>query len=176
MSSEKVAIFIDGSNLLHALSTDFSRIDIDFELFTKKILGERILVRVYYYTAIMDQTIDKERYAKQLRFLDALRRKPYFSVVLGRLEPRGDGHFVEKGVDIALAVDMLDLAYGNVYDTAIIISGDGDFARAVELVQRLGKHVENIATRSTISHHLRQTCDVTTILENDFIKDCWRNK
>jgi uncharacterized protein (TIGR00288 family) len=96
-------------------------------------------------------------------------------VVLGRLEPRNDTS-VEKGVDIALAIDLLDLAFHNTYDTAIIITGDGDFSRAVEIVQRMGKHVGNSITRSCLSNHLQQTCDKTILLDKDFLKDCWRKQ
>jgi uncharacterized LabA/DUF88 family protein len=171
--SERVAIFIDGANLLHSLSEEFNRINVDFELLARKLVNGRDLVRVYYYTALPDQNQDPERYRKQQKFVDALQRKPYFTVVLGRLERRATG-YVEKGVDIAIAVDMLDLAFTNVYDTAIIISGDGDFAHAVEVVQRLGKHVENACPSKGFSYHLRKQCDVTTILNAAFISDCWR--
>lgn len=140
-----------------------------------KLLCGRLLTRVYYYTALPDQSRDAERYRKQQKFLDALSKKPYFTVVLGRLEARQNGaYYVEKGVDIAIAIDMLDLSYHNTYDTAILISGDGDFSRAVEIVQRMGRHVENATTYSCRSYHLQKTCDKTIVLDRDFLSDCWR--
>jgi uncharacterized LabA/DUF88 family protein len=172
--SEKVAVFIDGANLFHGLMQDFNRIDVDFEALANKLLNGRYLTRTYYYTALPDQSRDPERYSKQQKFLNALQKKPYFSVVLGRLELRPGNIYVEKGVDISLAIDLLDLAYHNTYDTAIIISGDGDFANAVKIVQRMGKHVENASTRSCQSHHLEQTCDKTIIIDATILKDCWR--
>lgn len=171
--TEKVAVFIDGANLLHGLSQDFKRIDVDFEKLVAKLIGTRSLTRVYYYTAIIDQTVNPSQYQKQLRFLDAMKKKSYFSVVLGRLESRG-GTYIEKGVDIALAIDLLDLAYHQTYDTAILITGDGDFSRAVEIVQRMGKHVENACTKSHLSNHLQSTCDRTLIFDAQFLGDCWR--
>ena len=174
--TERVAFFIDGANLLHGLSEDFKRIDVDFETLVNKLLGDRFLTRVYYYTALPDQGRDPARYTKQQKFLNALQRKPYFSVVLGRLEPRPGGFYVEKGVDIALAIDLLDLAFHKTYDTAVLITGDGDFSRAVEIVQRMGIHVENACPRSCQSHHLQQTCDRTIELNIDFLADCWRKK
>jgi uncharacterized LabA/DUF88 family protein len=171
---ENVVIFIDGANLLHGLSDDFDRINLDFELVVQKLVGERRLARVYYYTALPDQNRDKERYQKSQKFLNALSKKPYFKVVLGRLEIRANGNYVEKGVDICLAIDMLDLAYHGIYDTAIIISGDGDFSKAVEVVQRMGKHVENASTKSCLSYHLQTTCDKTIVLDAEFLTGCWR--
>ncbi len=172
--TEKVAIFIDGANLLHGLSKDFNRIDVDFEALIKKLLNGRDLTRVYYYTALPDQARDPAKYTKQQKFLNAIQRKPYFAVVLGRLESRPGGYYVEKGVDISLAIDLLDLAYHNTYDTAILITGDGDFSRAVEIVQRMGKHIENSSTKACLSYHLQQTCDKTIILDASFLADCWR--
>lgn len=173
--TERVAIFIDAQNLFQGLRKDFNRIDLDYELFAGKLVNGRALTRVYYYTALPDQARDPERYSKQQKFLNALERKPYFTVALGRLETRGNGIYVEKGVDISLAIDMLDLAYHNTYDTAILISGDGDFANAVKILQRMGKHVENASTRSCLSRHLQQTCDKTFILDANYFQGCWRN-
>lgn len=173
--TERVAIFIDGANLLHGLQQDFNRIDVDFEALVTKLLDSRQLTRCYYYSALPDQSRDPDRYTRQQKFLNAIQRKPYFSVVLGRLETRPSGIYVEKGVDIALAIDMLDLAYHNTYDTAIIISGDGDFSRAVEIVQRMGKHVENAVPPSVHSFHLQKTCDRTINLNAAYLAQCWRN-
>jgi len=169
---ERVMIFIDGANLFHALKDDFDNLGLDFEQLANKLVGDRKLIRSYYYTALPDQRLHAERYAKQQGFLDALREKPYFSVVLGRLEPRGNT-YVEKGVDISLAVDMLQMAFSNAYDTTILISGDGDLARVVELVQRMGKHVENAIPPSALSRNLRQTCDISIVMDKDFLEDCW---
>lgn len=172
--SERVAVFIDGANLLHGLAQDFGRIDIDFEVLVNKLCNARMLTRVYYYAALPDQQRDPERYTKQQKFLNALSRKPYFQVVLGRLESRPSGIYVEKGVDIALAIDLLDLAYHNTFETAVLITGDGDFSRAVEIIQRMGKHVENASTRSCLSYHLQKTCDKTIILDGPYLEGCWR--
>ncbi len=175
MSDERVVIFIDGANLFHALNDEFESHNIDFTILAQKLIGDRKLVRTYYYTALPDQKINPERYAKQMKFLDALRDKDYFKVVLGRLEPRGST-YVEKGVDIALAIDMLELAFSNVYDTAILVSGDGDMVKAVEVVQRLGKHVENASTASGLSRNLRHTCDKVITLSKEYLMDCWMKK
>ncbi len=171
--SERVVVFIDGQNLFMALMDDFKNPNIDFEKLVHKLVDDRKLIRVYYYTALPDQKKDPEQYRKQQGFLDALRDKPYFAVRQGRLVPRGNS-YVEKGVDIYLAVDMLEMGYNNAYDTAILISGDGDMSRAVEVVKRQGKHVENAITKKSQSRHLRQTCDTFTLLDKDFLKGCWR--
>ena len=56
-----------------------------------------------------------------------------------------DGKFIcdVKGDDVYLAVDLVSGAYENLYDTAIIVSGDEDFVPAIQKAQKLGKKIIN---------------------------------
>lgn len=47
----------------------------------------------------------------------------------------------QKGVDVLLAIDVLDFANENRFDVAVLISGDEDFVPLVRRVTSLGKHV-----------------------------------
>lgn len=49
---------------------------------------------------------------------------------------------IEKGVDVALVSDMLSLAAVEAYDIATIVSGDLDYFKAIDEVQRRGLIVE----------------------------------
>ena len=49
--------------------------------------------------------------------------------------------FEEKAVDVALAVDMVMMAQRDEYDSAYILSADGDFTPAAKAVRDLGKKV-----------------------------------
>ncbi len=49
--------------------------------------------------------------------------------------------YVEKGIDVHIAIDMVHLASQNNYDVAILVSGDTDFLPAVKLAKKFGKHV-----------------------------------
>ena len=51
---DRVAIFIDGSNLYHALRSNLGRYDLNFAEFTKKLCGARRLFRTYYYNVLQD--------------------------------------------------------------------------------------------------------------------------
>ena len=169
---ERVAIFIDGSNFYHALKDNFGRADLDFGVLASRLCGERLLLRTYYYNVPVDQQKEPQRYADQRKFFARLHLTPYLTLKLGRLVYRG-GAPIEKGVDVKLATDMLNLAWKNVYDTAIIVTGDGDFADAVEAVKELGKHVENAFTKKGLSQHLRQACDRLSVIDEGFLKECW---
>ncbi len=48
---------------------------------------------------------------------------------------------VEKQVDVAIAVDLVTMAFRDQYDVAYLLSVDADFVSAVREVQRLGKIV-----------------------------------
>jgi NYN domain len=49
----------------------------------------------------------------------------------------------EKGIDVALAVDLVHLAFRRQYDALVVFSGDTDLLPAIELVVSLGLgHVE----------------------------------
>jgi len=64
--------------------------------------------------------------------------------------------YVEKGVDVALATDLIGMAWEDAYDVAIIISGDGDYAGAVGKVMGKGRNVEVACFRGTLSRDLKQ--------------------
>ena len=49
----------------------------------------------------------------------------------------------EKAVDVKLASDLIFLK--DIYDTAVVVSGDQDYVPAVELVKDYGKRVVNVA-------------------------------
>ena len=55
MSEERVAIFIDGSNLYHCLKTQFGNPKIDMGKFVQKLCAGRKLMRTYYYSAAVRQ-------------------------------------------------------------------------------------------------------------------------
>ncbi|MDE0578456.1 MAG: NYN domain-containing protein, partial [bacterium] len=48
----------------------------------------------------------------------------------------------EKGVDVMLALDLVDLAQSGVFDTAVVFSADSDLLPALEQVVDLGRRVE----------------------------------
>ena len=50
-------------------------------------------------------------------------------------------YYVEKQVDVRLAIDLVHLANQDEYDVAYLLSADGDFVPAVEEARRLQKKV-----------------------------------
>ena len=157
---DKVNVYIDGSNLYHSLRTAVGRSDLDFQAFAAKLVGERRLHRIYYYNAVVDQFREPDQYRSQQSFFDALRRVNYLELKFGRLVYR-DSPTVryEKGIDVKIATDMLVHGFRGNYDVAILVSGDTDFADAVQAVKDLGRHVEVALFDDAGSIALRDVAD-----------------
>ena len=170
-SPNRVAIFIDGSNLYHSLDENCGRMDLDFEAFGYKLAGGRPIFRVYYYNVLQDER-KQQGAQEQARFLATLYNVPRLEVRLGTTKYRGE-QIVEKGVDIMLATDLLQFAWEDLYDTGILVSGDGDFAYAVQTVKNLGKYVEVAAFAPNLSWDLAHIADDRIMLEKDWFRDLW---
>jgi len=169
----RVAIFIDGSNLYHALRDNFSRVDLNFTDFTTKLCAGRPLFRTYYYNVLQDPGQRPEGYREQQEFLDVLKKTPYLEVRLGGMK-LSQGVPVEKGIDIMLATDMLHFAWNDLYEVAILVSGDGDFAYALQAAKNMGKHVEVAYFESNISKSMLDVADNRQLLNQELYKGLWR--
>jgi len=180
-NKERVVIFIDGSNFYHSLKETFDLHDnqINFKELIEKLKGNKLLVSVYYYNASLDRGYNEEVYWKQQKFFSELKKIPGFNVILCNMRKIIKGkkkpEFTVKGDDICLATDMISLAYENVYDITILVSGDGDFVPAIKKIQKLGKKVENIYFKISRSSFLKNVCDSSLCLD-DFISDFLKGK
>jgi len=175
-----VAIFIDGSNFYHGVRSSFGKLKVDFERFLRHLQGGRKIVRAYYYITSIPESKNKEESRKQRSFFSYLSNVPYLEIKYGRLEERfsqcnlcnqKSKHWVEKGVDVFLAVDMVRMAYQHSYDTAILVSGDGDFSVAVKTVKDTGKHVELAYFNPGWARQLNKECDKFVKITREFLTD-----
>ncbi|MEK6926087.1 MAG: NYN domain-containing protein [Nanoarchaeota archaeon] len=161
MNNQRVAIFIDGSNLYHNLKR--FNIKTKFEEIIRRVETKRKVTDIFYYTALLDKSINEERYKEHKRFLDKIKNIPNFHVILCNLRKvvlkDGSVDFTIKGDDVYLATDLIKGAYENLYDIAIIVSGDADFIPAIKLVQKNGKMVINAFFPKSSSYLLRNCCD-----------------
>jgi uncharacterized LabA/DUF88 family protein len=176
MSTSRVMIYIDGNNLYHSLKDKFGKTNLNFEAFCSKLVGTRHLVRIYYYNAPVDQTKEPERYKDQQKFFDKMRRIPYLELRLGRLIYRNwpNEPSYEKGIDVKVATDLLVHGFRGNYDVVILVSGDTDFADALQAVKDQGKHVEiALFGPGWTSQHLRDVADKVILIDAEFLSDCW---
>ncbi len=143
----RVAIFIDGNNLFHAARS--AGVEIDYAKLLNFLRGESPLLRAFFYTGV------DERAERQQGFLLWMRRNGY-RVVQKELKTFPDGT-KKANLDVEIAVDMLSLV-GN-YDTAILVSGDEDFAYAINVIAYKGVRVEVAGFRSNTSPRLIDVAD-----------------
>jgi uncharacterized LabA/DUF88 family protein len=167
MDKERVIIYIDGSNFYHLTPPGFR---VDFDRLARSLTAGQYLVRTYYYNACRQD--GSETYKNSQRFFDYLGHLQDFKVKLGRVEFRGtngDGTpiLVEKGIDTQIVVDMLLGAVRDTYDVAILLSGDADFAGAVEAVKEMGKKVYVAHFRGVdgVAHALINAADRDIIID-----------
>ncbi len=172
---DRVCIFIDGSNLYHALRDTIGRTDLNFPDFARKLADGRPVFRVYYYNALQDPNRNPDSAREQQEFLSMLRASPYMEVRLGTLKTT-NGVTVEKGVDVMLATDVVHYAFENIYDTAIIVSGDADYAYALQLVKNKGKHVEVAYFENNISRELMDLCDIRHFMDRKYFEGLWTGR
>lgn len=159
---ERVAIFIDGSNFYHS-TKKLNIVDkINFQKLVNELAGKRNIVKVFYYNSPLDISVNSKIYWKQQKFFNILRNIPKFEVVLCRQKKilkNGAADYEVKGDDTHLVSDFVGEAYENLYDTAIIVSGDEDFISPIKRVRKLGKKIENAWFSSSSSFNLRNACD-----------------
>jgi uncharacterized LabA/DUF88 family protein len=155
--SEKIALFIDGANLYAtAKSLGF---DIDYKRLLREFNSRGYLLRAFYYTAV----IEDQEYSSIRPLIDWLDYNGYtmvtkptkeFTDAMGRRKIKGN-------MDIELAIDVLEMAEH--LDHVILFSGDGDFRRLVEAVQRRGLRVSVVSTIKSsppmVADELRRQAD-----------------
>ncbi|MAF85456.1 MAG: NYN domain-containing protein [Dehalococcoidales bacterium] len=176
-NTDRVMIFIDGSNLYHSLKNYFRRADIDIGKFGRKLLEKRRLVRIYYYNARVGRKEEPERYKDQQAFFNGINATPYTELRLGRLVyinwPSAPPY--EKGVDIQLATDMITHSFKNNYDVAILVAGDNDYVGALQAVKDNGRNTEvALFGKESTSLQLREVADRVITVNARFIKGCWK--
>jgi uncharacterized LabA/DUF88 family protein len=154
---ERLALFIDGSNLYAAAKA--LGFDIDYKLLRMEFMRRGKLLRAFYYTALLEN----DDYSPIRPLVDwlhyngfTMRTKPAkeYTDSQGRRKVKGN-------MDIELCVDAMELAPR--VDHVVLFSGDGDFRPLVESLQRQGVRVSVVSTiRSQppmIADELRRQAD-----------------
>ena len=143
----RVAIFIDGSNLFYAALQ--LGIEIDYTKLLLRLTGGSRLLRAFFYTGV-DRTNEKQQ-----GFLLWMRRNGY-RVIAKDLVQLPDGS-KKANLDVEIAVDLMALVGS--FDTAVIVSGDGDLAYAADAVSYRGARIEVVSLRSMTSDSLINVSD-----------------
>jgi uncharacterized LabA/DUF88 family protein len=163
----RTMIFIDGGYLRRWIEEKCNMKTWDFPFgafstyITRKALGSTdnaILIRSYYYDGIVEST-DVEHLDQKNLFKHINNGYPNYEVRLGRLVRDGKGNLRQKGVDVLMAIDMIEKANTDQYDLAIVIAGDLDHLEAIQAVKTKGKQVYGVYFEKRIADELFDNFD-----------------
>jgi len=146
-SGQRVAIFIDVQNMFYSAKT-LHQSKIDYSKLLEEIVSGRQLVRAIAYI-VQKPDVD------QTSFLDALDRLGY-EIKAKELRIRPDGS--SKGDwGMEIAIDAMTLAAK--IDTAVLVTGDGDFVPLVYAMRAQGCRVEVVSFDRSTSAELIRSAD-----------------
>ncbi len=189
--SNRAILLIDGG-YLDFLQRSFGSPRIDYGRMAQAVadkLDFTLLRCVYFnclpYLAPSPAPEEMDAFRKKQGFYERLQKLPRFEVKLGRLAYRGvDEHtgkpvLEQKQVDVLLTTEMVYAAARRSVDAIILLSGDGDFLPALELVKREGLtfalvHGTRSGSQLTVHESLWLASDLRLELDMNFLEPLLR--
>jgi uncharacterized LabA/DUF88 family protein len=150
-SQPRVGIFVDVPNVIYA--AERRNVNIDFGRVLDYFTRGRQLVRASAYAPISD---DPQAKLESQRFVHHFVGHPY-RIITKPLKRFADGS-MKANFDIELAIDILTMS--DRLDVVVLMSGDGDFRRLVEMISSRGVRVEVVAFGETASAELKSAADL----------------
>jgi uncharacterized LabA/DUF88 family protein len=157
---DRVAVFVDGSNMFYAQRkagwhVDYRKV---YEYFTRDLE----VYNAFYYTSVASPPDPAtEGFLRALTGIGyTVRRK----AVKEMTDPETGAVTRKANLDIEIVIDMLTTL--DQYDLAVLISGDGDFERAVELLRSRGKRICGVGLRAMAAYDLVNAVDRYIYLES----------
>ena len=147
--TERVIVYIDGFNLYYGLRSMGWRhyLWLDLRQLSENLLRppQRLEMIRYFTARISAESHDPDRPRRQGLYLEALGTLLDLSLHYGSYITKNQRcpncgaitrTFEEKMTDVNIAVEMLCDAQDNAFDTAIVISADGDLTGPISAVRR----------------------------------------
>ena len=175
-AATRVAVYIDGFNLFYGLRTKGWRryYWLDLQRLAERLLRpSQVLVTVRYFTApVLPEPDDPGKPLRQQAYINALETLPGLSTHYGYFAPRPSGGYEEKMTDVNIAVELLHDAHTDLFDTAILVSGDSDLTSAITaLRERYEKRVLVAFPPGRRSSVLREAAQGSVTIGRDKVRD-----
>jgi len=152
MQPARTFVYIDGFNLYYRAVKGTPYKWLDLKAMVCHLLGSQNDVKaIKYFTALVSGRLDPHQPIRQKTYIRALKAHiPELSVYYGHFlshevdapiaasDPIRFARIIkteEKGSDVNLAVHMLNDAWLDRYDCAVVISNDSDLAEALQIVK-----------------------------------------
>lgn len=156
-----VGVFVDVSNLFYSARS--MGVEVNYIRLLEHVTRNRHLIRANAYTGI-----DPEN-GSQRRFVDFLSANGY-RVVCKDIQKHESGR-VKADLDVEMTLDAYMMSEN--FDVLVLITGDGDFRRLVEVVQQKGVRVEIVGFGASTSSDLIAQADQFT--EISTVSEIFRN-
>jgi len=182
--AHRVSVYIDNSNVFKLIEDINKSLPSPLKwsksydpLFLANVLaGPRQLVKTNFYCTpppeYLKSKLTKDGhkiYWIQTSYFEEIKKMKDVELKYGYLTgPIDDLH--EKNLDSQIITDMQKHAYADVYDTAVLVAGDGDYLSVVRAVKETGKRVELVYFGGHGSMSLMQECDLTRRFRKSFVK------
>ena len=148
-------VFMDGQNLYHLAraawlsgvtypTPPYAWPSYDVEKLANALAAReqgRTLTEIRFYTGVPHRSIDQywhDYWSNKIRYL----RNGGIYVYRGKVNRGGQ----EKGVDVSLALDLVQATHERRYDVAILVSQDSDFGPAVSLAKQVAASQNRMLT------------------------------
>ena len=144
----RISVFVDGANLFY-LQKDFLHWSIDLRKVLNYLSKSGVIVDAAIYSSVDPNNDSQRAHLKSLAYAGFRVEKKFIKPFTDK-----DGNIAYKAnMDVDIAVDMFNQIDN--YDTAVLVSGDGDFARALQILHARGKEFKVLSTSKVLSHELR---------------------
>ena len=158
---ERIIIFIDNSNIFKGFQK--YRVKVDYEKLKNILSQNRQLNNIFLYEGVVyPMSPEKKRWYEELSNRSGYVIKASFDKITSYVA-------TEKKVDINIAIDIISFAYESTYDTAVLVSGDGDFVPVIKKLKELEKNVEVWAFRYSLANALCEELEQENIYYLDDI-------
>jgi len=195
----RAMVFIDHMNFDNSLKNYYreilkqpQEILIDYKTFpqrlVEKVAPDCKLIKTYLFAPKPDDFLRTDTYwDKYYTWISNFKNFKNFDVIEGEYKARqvegaaamdinkkNTYYKVEKGTDINMAVNIITKAFHNSYDTAILITGDRDYAMVLEQLKIIGKLSVISAVKGQNISSIKQYADGSFIMDDTFFKTCAR--
>ncbi|MBR4643042.1 MAG: NYN domain-containing protein [Selenomonadaceae bacterium] len=181
---ERCVCLIDGGYLQNVLKY-FNKPEISHAKLVEIMKGDEKLLRAYYYDcpSYVSNPItreEEERQSRKDKFFSGLNKIPNFEVRKGRLEKRvhsdGKVEFIQKRVDVLIAMDIVMFSAKHLITHIKIVTGDSDLIPPIQFAKNEGIIVELFYSDKSAHNDLVLNADIKTEIDSDFIKKIEKEK